>query len=298
MNPLTNHGNYPTDVRIAVIGGSGLYAMPDLTDTERYEIATPFGDPSDAITVGTLAGRRVAFLPRHGAGHRLTPSLVPARANFFALKMLGVRVVISVSAVGSLREEIAPMHLVLPDQIFDRTTLRPRTFFDAPGLVAHVSLAEPFCPALRGLLAEGAMAAGATVHGEGTYICIEGPRFSTKAESRVYRQWGLDIIGMTAMPEAQLAREAEMRYAVLACVTDYDVWHESEEPVSVEMVMQYLTRNVATAQATLRHVVPRLDAEADDPAYHALAGAIITAPDRVPPELRARLAPLIGTYVP
>ncbi len=296
---MSHPTDYPTDVRIAVIGGSGLYAMSDLADTTRHEISTPFGDPSDAITVGTLAGRRVAFLPRHGAGHRLSPSLVPARANMFALKLLGVRVVISVSAVGSLREDLAPTHLALPDQIYDRTVSRPRTFFDAPGLVAHVSLAEPFCPILRGLLADGAEAAGATVHRQGgTYICIEGPRFSTKAESRTYRALGFDVIGMTAMPEAQLAREAEMRYAVLACVTDYDVWHEGEEPVSVEMVVQYLQRNVAVAQATLRHVVPRLDTDADDPTYHALAGAIMTDPARVPPALRARLAPLVGAYLP
>ena len=291
--------DYPTNVRIAVIGGSGLYAMPDLTETARYQIPTPFGDPSDAITVGTLAGRRVAFLPRHGAGHVLSPSLVPSRANFFAFKLLGVRVVISVSAVGSLREDFAPTHLALPDQLYDRTTLRPRTFFDAPGLVAHVSLAEPFCPTLRGLLADGAEAAGAMVHRDGsTYVCIEGPRFSTKAESHAYRALGFDVIGMTALPEAQLAREAEMRYAVLACVTDYDVWHESAEPVSVAMVVQYLQKNVATAQAILRHVVPRLDTDADDPAYHALAEAIMTDPARVPPDLRARLAPLIEMYLP
>lgn len=290
--------DYPTDVFIAVIGGSGLYAMPDLTDSARYEIETPFGAPSDAITVGTLAGRRVAFLPRHGIGHRLPPTQVPSRANLFALKLLGVRAVISVSAVGSLREELAPLHLVVPDGVSDRTTLRARTFFDAPGLVAHVAMAEPFCDSLRQLLIEGATDAGATVHAGGTYICIEGPRFSTKTESREYRAWGLDIIGMTAMPEASLAREAEMRYAVLACVTDYDVWHESEEAVSVEMVVANLRRNVATAQAVLRYVVPRIDLDTDDPCEHALATAIITDPAHVPTALRARLAPLVGKYLP
>jgi len=287
---------YPTDVPIAVIGGSGLYAMPDLADTARYEIATPFGTPSDVITVGTLAGRRVAFLPRHGVGHVLPPTLVPARANLYALKLLGVRAVIAVSAVGSLREEMAPLHLVVPDQIVDRTTSRTRTFFDAPGLVGHVSMAEPFCDSLRQLLLAGAQAADAVVHARGTYVCIEGPRFSTKAESRLYRQWGLDIIGMTAMPEAQLAREAEMRYAVLACVTDYDVWHESEEAVSVEMVVANLHKNVAIAQAVLRHVVPRIDLDANDPCEHALAGALMTDPSRVPADVRARLAPLVGKY--
>jgi 5'-methylthioadenosine phosphorylase len=286
------------EIGIAVIGGSGLYRMPDLTDSESRVIETPFGPPSDAITVGTLGGRRVAFLPRHGVGHRIPPSLVPARANFYALKSLGVRAVISVSAVGSLRAEIAPLHLVVPDQIVDRTTSRARTFFDGEGLVGHVSLAEPFCPSLRSLLIEGAREAGATVHAGGTYICIEGPRFSTKAESRLYRQWGLDIIGMTAMPEAQLAREAELHYAVLALATDYDVWHESEAPVSVELVVQNLLRNVATAQAVIRRVVPRIALDQDDACTTALAGALMTEPGRVPPAVRERLGLLVDRYLP
>ncbi len=286
------------EVHIAVIGGSGLYRMPGLTDTESRVIETPFGAPSDAITIGTLAGRRVAFLPRHGVGHRIPPTLVPARANFYALKALGVRAVISVSAVGSLREAIAPLHLVVPDQIVDRTTSRPRTFFDREGLVGHVSLAEPFCPSLRVLLIEGAREAGATVHAGGTYLCIEGPRFSTKAESRLYRQWGLDIIGMTAMPEAQLAREAELCYAVLALATDYDVWHESEEQVSVDLVVQNLMRNVATAQEIIRRVVPRIALDGDDACGNALAGALMTEPARVPPDVRARLGLLVDKYLP
>ncbi|MHB8644999.1 MAG: S-methyl-5'-thioadenosine phosphorylase [Thermomicrobiales bacterium] len=286
------------EISIAVIGGSGLYRMPDLTEPERRVIETPFGAPSDAITIGTLAGRRVAFLPRHGTGHRIPPSLVPARANFYALKSLGVRAVISVSAVGSLREAIAPLHLVVPDQIVDRTTNRPRTFFDREGLVGHVSLAEPFCPSLRGLLIAGARETGATVHAGGTYICIEGPRFSTKAESLLYRQWGLDIIGMTAMPEAQLAREAELCYAVLALATDYDVWHESEAPVSVELVMQNLTRNVATAQDVIRRIVPRIALNRDDACTHALAGALMTEPTRVPADVRARLGVIVDNYLP
>jgi len=286
------------EVHIAVIGGSGLYRMPDLADTESRVIETPFGAPSDAITVGTLAGRRVAFLPRHGVGHRIPPTLVPARANFYALKSLGVRAVISVSAVGSLREEIAPLHLVVPDQIVDRTTSRERTFFDRVGLVGHVSLAEPFCPSLRDLLIAEAREAGATIHAGGTYLCIEGPRFSTKAESRLYRQWGLDIIGMTAMPEAQLAREAELCYAVLALATDYDVWHESEEQVSVDLVVQNLMRNVATAQEIIRRVVPRIALDRDDMCATALAGALMTEPARVPTDVRARLGILVDKYLP
>lgn len=286
------------EIRIAVIGGSGLYRMPGLTETESRIVETPFGAPSDAITIGTLAGRRVAFLPRHGVGHRIPPSLVPARANFYALKSLGVRVVLSVSAVGSLREEIAPLHLVVPDQIIDRTTSRPRTFFDREGLVGHVSLAEPFCPSLRTLLIEAAREAGATVHASGTYLCIEGPRFSTKAESRLYRQWGLDIIGMTAMPEAQLAREAEMCHAVLALATDYDVWHESEEGVSAALVVQNLFRNIATAQDVIRRVVPRIALDQDDACASALAGALITEPSRVPPDVRARLGLIVDKYLP
>lgn len=286
------------EIGIAVIGGSGLYRMPDLTDTESWVIETPFGAPSDAITVGSLAGRRVAFLPRHGVGHRIPPSLVPVRANFYALKSLGVRAVISVSAVGSLREEIAPLHLVVPDQIVDRTTSRTRTFFDRVGLVGHVSLAEPFCPSLRDLLVAGAREAGATAHAGGTYLCIEGPRFSTGAESRLYRQWGLDIIGMTAMPEAQLAREAELHYAVLALATDYDVWHESEAPVSVELVVQNLMRNVVTAQDVIRRVVPRIRLDEDDVCASALAGALMTEPARVPADLRAQLGILVEKYLP
>lgn len=286
------------EIGIAVIGGSGLYRMPDLTDSETRTVETPFGAPSDAVTIGTLAGRRVAFLPRHGVGHRIPPSLIPARANFYALKSLGVRAVISVSAVGSLREEIAPLHLVVPDQIVDRTTSRARTFFDREGLVGHISLAEPFCASLRALLIEGAREAGATVHAGGTYLCIEGPRFSTKAESRLYRQWGLDIIGMTAMPEAQLAREAELCYAVLALATDYDVWHESAEQVSVELVVQNLLRNVATAQEVIRRVVPRIQLDGGDGCASALAGALMTEPSRIPAEVRARLGILVDNYLP
>lgn len=285
------------EIRIAIIGGSGLYRMPDLADTETRAMDTPFGTPSAPVTVGTLGGRRVAFLPRHGIGHRLTPTLVPTRANLYALKSLGVRTVIAVSAVGSLREAIAPLHLVVPDQIVDRTTSRARTFFDQPGLVGHVSLAEPFCDALRSLLIAAAREVGATVHAGGTYLCIEGPRFSTKAESRLYRSWGLDIIGMTAMPEAHLAREAELCYAVLALATDYDVWHESAAGVSVELVVQNMHRNVATAQEVIRRVVPRIAMDGDDACTTALAGALITDPAHVPSDVRARLGIIVDKYL-
>ncbi len=286
------------DVRIGVIGGSGLYAMPGLTDTETRLVPTPYGDPSDALTIGTLEGRRVAFLPRHGVGHRIMPTHLPSRANIYALKSLGVRTIIAVSAVGSLREDFAPLHLAVPDQMYDRTTSRPRTFFDTPGMVGHVGMAEPFSEPLRHLLVAGSDAVGATVHDGGTYVCIEGPRFSTKAESRLYRQWGMDIIGMTAMPEAQLAREAEIGYAVLALVTDYDVWHESEEAVSADLVVQNLLQNVQTAQDVLRYVVPRLDLDGDPDCTNALAGALMTDPARVPPEVRQRLGIIADKYLP
>lgn len=286
------------EIRIAIIGGSGLYRMPDVTETETRAVETPFGTPSAPITVGRLGGRRIAFLPRHGPGHHLTPTLVPARANLYALKSLGVRVVLAVSAVGSLRAAIAPLHLVVPDQIVDRTVRRESTFFDRPGLVAHVSLAEPFCGTLRSLLVAAAQEAGATVHTEGTYLCIEGPRFSTKAESRLYRSWGLDIIGMTAMPEAHLAREAELCYATLALVTDYDVWHESAEDVSVALVVENLRRNVATAQAVIRRVVPRIPLDGDDACTTALAGALMTDAAQIPPAVRARLGIIVDKYLP
>jgi 5'-methylthioadenosine phosphorylase len=284
---------------IGVIGGSGLYQMPGLTDVEEVALDTPFGAPSDAYTVGTLAGERVAFLPRHGRGHRLLPSEVPVQANIYGFKLLGVSRIVSVSAVGSMRTEIAPLDLVVPDQIFDRTCLRPRTFF-GDGLVVHVGFGDPFCPDLRRLVAEAATATGATVHRGGTYLCIEGPQFSTRAESRVYRQWGVDVIGMTAIPEAKLAREAEICYATLALATDYDVWHESEEAVTVEMVVANLHKNVARAQETIRRVTPLIAglAERTCGCADALAGAIMTAPDRIPPATRARLGALIDKYVP
>jgi 5'-methylthioadenosine phosphorylase len=278
--------------RLGVIGGSGLYRMAALTAIEERRIDTPFGPPSDAITIGTLGGERVAFLPRHGRGHRLGPADVPYRANIWALKSLGVARTIAVSAVGSLREELAPLDLVVPDQLVDRTVGRARTFFDAAaGCVAHVGIADPFCAATSAALAVAASGpgVGARVHRGGTYVCIEGPQFSTRAESRLFRSWGLDIIGMTAMPEARLAREAGLCYAMLALVTDYDVWHEEEEPVTVQVVVERLHRNANAAQETLRGLIPRLAALAPCPCGEALAGAIVTDPAAIPAATRERL---------
>jgi 5'-methylthioadenosine phosphorylase len=283
--------------RLGVIGGSGLYAMPGLAQVEQVELSTPFGAPSDALTIGDLDGVSVAFLPRHGRGHGLSPSEVPSRANIYALKSVGVERIISVSAVGSLREDYAPLDLIIPDQLFDRTRTRPASFFEG-GIVAHIGFAEPFCADMRGRLASAMEEIGdLTFHRGGTYICIEGPQFSTKAESRAYRQWGCDIIGMTALPEAKLAREAQLCYATVACVTDYDVWRESEEPVTVEMVVANLTRNVANAQRIIRQVAQTLPADrsaATCGCATALADALMTERALLTPELRARYALLLG----
>lgn len=281
--------------RFAVIGGSGFYDFPDLEDRQEVTVATPFGPPSDAIITGTLAGRPVAFLPRHGRGHTISPSEIPARANIYALKSLGVEWIISVSACGSMREEIAPLDVVIPDQLFDRTKARPSTFFD-DGLVAHIGFADPFCARLSDTLHGAAVEADARVHRGGTYVCIEGPQFSTGSESRIYRQWGVDVIGMTALPEAKLAREAEMCYATLAFATDYDVWHETAAAVSVEMVVHNLAKNVTTGQKIIRLAAPRLAAERTCPCATALASAMITPRDRVPEGVRQRLHLLIQKY--
>lgn len=286
-------------VKIGIIGGSGLYQMPGLADIEERTIETPFGSPSDAIVMGTLSGVRVAFLARHGRGHRHMPSELNYRANIFALKTLGVERVISVSACGSLREDYAPGHIVVPDQLFDYTKgKRPATFF-GNGIVVHISIAEPFCKDLSADLLAAVRRTGATVHAGGKFITIEGPRFSTKAESHLFRQWGMDIIGMTACPEAFLAREAEMCYATMAHVTDYDVWHEAEEPVTVEMIIRVLNQNTAIAQQALAELVKDL---AEKPRTctcgSALANAIVTAPEMVPNTIRRSLASLIGRYLP
>lgn len=286
--------------KIGVIGGSGLYRMASMTDIEEVQISTPFGDPSDAITIGNVAGVPMAFLPRHGRGHRISPTDIPVRANIWALKSLGVEWVISVSAVGSLREDIAPRHMVIPDQLFDRTRSRVNSFFDR-GLVVHCTFADPFCPTLSKLLLDSARALGdVQVHQGGTYVCMEGPLFSTKAESNVYRKLGMDLIGMTALPEAKLAREAELCYATVACVTDYDVWHESEEPVTVEMVLGHLTANVANAQRILQSVAQQIPSDRSQVSCdcaHALASAIITDPAAIAPEVKEKYQLLVGKYI-
>ena len=286
--------------KIGVIGGSGLYHMAGMTDIEEVKVQTPFGDPSDVITVGKVNGVAMAFLPRHGRGHRISPSEIPVRANIWALKSLGVEWVISVSAVGSLREDIAPRDLVVPDQLFDRTKSRVNSFFEG-GLVVHCTFAEPFCPTLSGLLVEAAQGLGdVRVHVGGTYVCMEGPLFSTKAESGVYRKLGMDIIGMTALPEAKLAREAELCYAIIACVTDYDSWHETEEPVTVELVIGNLSANVANAQRILQSVAQHIPIDRSALSCgcaSALATSIITDPKLIPADVKERYSLLVGKYL-
>jgi len=284
-------------VRAAVIGGSGFYQMEGFTGVEELRIDTPYGQTSDAIVVGVLDGRRVAFLPRHGIGHRLLPSELPVRANIHALKQLGVEFIISVSAVGSLREEIEPLHLVVPDQLIDRTRGRASTFF-GEGLVAHIGFADPFCPRLRETLVGCTNEAGATVHRTGTLVVIEGPAFSTRAESNLYRAWGASIIGMTTLPEAKLAREAEICYAVLACSTDYDVWHETEDDVTAEMIVANLLRNVEVSRRAIRLALAHLPVVRDCGCGEALRNAIITRLDQVPAQAIERLEPIIGKYLP
>jgi 5'-methylthioadenosine phosphorylase len=284
-------------VRIGVIGGSGLYQMEGLTDVEERQVSTPFGDPSDALIIGTLSGQRVAFVPRHGRGHCLTPSEVPYRANIYALKRLGVEHIISVSACGSLREHLHPGDVVIPNQLVDFTKERARTFF-GQGLVAHLGVADPYCSHLSEQLADATAATGGVVHRGGRYITIEGPRFSTKGESHLYRSWGMDIIGMTSSPEAFLAREAEICYAVMAHVTDYDVWHEEEEPVSVEALIATLNRNTDLAQQVVARVVESLaSVSCACECREALASAIITQRDLIPSETIDRLRPIVSKYL-
>jgi 5'-methylthioadenosine phosphorylase len=283
-------------IQIGIIGGSGLYDMAELRDRQDVEVTTPFGDPSGAYVTGTLRGRRVAFLARHGAGHRLMPSELNYRANIFGFKVLGVEWVLSASAVGSLKEEYAPLDLLIPDQFLDRTRGRIGTFF-GNGLVVHVAFADPVCPDLRKLALASATAAGARVHDGGTYVCMEGPQFSTRAESNLYRAWGMDVIGMTNLQEAKLAREAEICYATIALVTDYDCWHPEHDHVSVDMVIANLARNAATAQQVIAHAVERLPASRGCGCARALASAIITRREAIPDRLRRDLAPLVGKYL-
>ena len=285
-----------TPPRLAVIGGSGFYSMPGLEDLQEHDLATPFGKPSAPIAVGRLEGRMVAFLARHGIGHHISPSEINYRANIYALKALGVERVVSISACGSLREDYAPGEIVIPDQLFDFTRTRQRTFF-GDGLVAHLSAADPYCADLSKQLYQAVKETGAVVHMGGSFITIEGPRFSTRAESNVFRAWGMALIGMTASPEAFLAREAELCYVTMAHVTDYDVWHVSEAAVNVEMVVETLNRNTQIAQQAVRILARTLRAERDCSCGTALAGALITRPDRIPPETKARFDLLIGKYL-
>jgi 5'-methylthioadenosine phosphorylase len=280
---------------VGVIGGSGLYEMEGLGDIERVRLSTPFGEPSDEYVCGTFAGARVIFLPRHGRGHRLSPTEVNFRANLYGMKKLGAEWVIGVASVGSLREEIAPGHLVIPDQLIDRTSRRPSTFF-GNGIVAHVTFADPFCAALSDTLAGGARAAGARVHAGGTYVCMEGPQFSTRAESKLHRQWG-DVIGMTNLQEAKLAREAEICFATLALATDYDCWRESTADVEIGEILRILKENVAMAQKVIGAVVARLQAPRRCPCATALQHAIITDRAVIPEKVKRDLAPIIGKYI-
>jgi 5'-methylthioadenosine phosphorylase len=285
-----------THPTIGIIGGSGLYDMADLTDREERTIATPFGEPSGAYVLGTLRGKRVAFLSRHDRGHRLLPSELNFRANIYGFKVLGVERILSASAVGSLKEEYRPLDIVVPDQFFDRTKGRISTFFGR-GIVAHVGFAHPICGDLAKVAADSVEAVGANVHRGGTYVNMEGPQFSTLAESRLYRSWGLDVIGMTNLQEAKLAREAEICYATLALVTDYDCWHPEHDSVTVDLIIANLTQNALTAQKSIAEAVSRLGEARTCACKDALASAIITRPEAVPEATRQELAPLIGKYI-
>ena len=285
----------PDSIDLAVLGGSGFYEMPGLRGVEEVAVATPFGEPSDVIRVGELEGRRVAFLARHGRGHRLLPSELPQRANFWALKSLGARRVLAVSAVGSLREDYAPRHLVAPDQLIDRTRGdRPATFF-GEGVVAHVAFAEPFCAGLRELALAAAREAGATAHDGGAYVVIEGPAFGTRAESELYRSWGASLVGMTALPEAKLAREAELCYAMLAAVTDYDAWHAEEATVDAAVVFETLAANVETGQRAVARLAAALDSDKSEcgDCERALDAGLVTPPRAIGEAARERLAPIL-----
>jgi len=282
--------------KIGVIGGTGLYDIEGMSDTEEVEINTPFGKPSDAIVIGKLEGVGIAFLPRHGKGHRILPTEIPVRANIYALKWLGVEHIIAINSAGSFKEEIKPGDLVIPDQLIDRTRNRVNSFF-GEGIVAHIPFAEPFCPVLSQIVFEAARQAGASVHPKGTYVAMEGPAFSTQAESRLYRSWGADIIGMTALPEAKLAREAEICYAVIGCVTDYDSWMERSQPVTVDVILNILHHNIDTAKKIIKLAVTRIPEERHCGCATALKAAIVTTPELIPSEQREKLDLLIGKYL-
>jgi 5'-methylthioadenosine phosphorylase len=283
-------------IAIGIIGGSGLYDMAELTDREERKIETPFGLPSAPYVTGTLGGKRVAFLARHGAGHAFLPGELNFRANIYGFKTLGVEYILSASAVGSLKEAYKPLDLVIPDQFFDRTRGRISTFFGR-GLVAHVGFAHPFCSRLSDICFRASQAAGATVHRGGTYVCMEGPQFSTLAESRLYRSWGLDVIGMTNLQEAKLAREAEICYTTIALVTDYDCWHPDHDQVTVEMIVANLMQNAKTAQQVIAGAVAALPFTRTCECASALKHAIITRPEAVPADVKRELAPIVGKYL-
>jgi 5'-methylthioadenosine phosphorylase len=286
-----------THPTIGIIGGSGLYDMAELADREEQSIKTPFGDPSGPYVIGTLRGKRVAFLPRHGLGHRILPSELNFRANIYGFKVLGVERILSASAVGSLKEEYRPLDILVPDQFFDRTSGRISTFFGR-GIVAHVAFAHPLCGTLSAIAADAAEAVGATVHRGGTYVNMEGPQFSTLAESKLYRAWGMDVIGMTNLQEAKLAREAEICYATLALVTDYDSWHPGHDAVTVELIVACLLQNAETAQRTIAEAVSRIQGPRACACKDALAAAIITRPEHMPAQTKKDLEPIIGKYLP
>ena len=283
-------------VQIGIIGGSGLYDMAELTDREEKSISTPFGDPSGPYLIGTIGGKRAAFLARHGAGHRLLPSELNYRANIFGFKVLGVERILSASAVGSLKQEYKPLDILIPDQFFDRTRGRISTFFGR-GLVAHIAFAHPVCGDLSKIAADSAQSVGAAVHRGGTYVNMEGPQFSTLAESKLYRSWGMDVIGMTNLQEAKLAREAEICYATLALVTDYDCWHPDHDSVTVDMIVANLMQNAKTAQQAIAEAIASLPATRACACQDALATAIITRPEVVPEQVKKDLAPIIGKYM-
>jgi len=284
------------EAKIGIIGGTGLYKIEGMTDIEELKVTTPFGEPSDAIVLGKLEGVRVAFLPRHGKGHRINPTELPVKANIYALKSLGVERIIAVGAVGSFKEEIKPLELVIPDQLIDRTKGRDNTFF-TDGIVAHIAFAEPFCPVLSQVLFEAATKIGTKVHKGGVYLAMEGPQFSTKAESQLYRSWGADIVGMTALPEAKLAREAEICYARLAIVTDYDCWHPSYESVTTEIILTNLQKGVDTVKKILKLIIPSIPQSRDCACATALKDAIATSPTYIPEKTKEDLALLIGKYI-
>jgi len=282
--------------KIGIIGGSGLYSMPGLIDTRAFPVDTPFGAPSEAYVLGTLEGRRVAFLARHGRGHHFLPSELNFRANIHGFKQLGVERILSISAVGSLKEEHRPLDFVIPDQFFDRTSKRISTFF-GDGIVAHIAFADPVCPEVSGLLEAACRQAGVNAKRGGTYVCMEGPQFSTKAESNVYRSWGMDVIGMTNLQEAKLAREAELCYATVAMVTDYDCWHPEHESVTIEQVVANLQKNAENACKVIRHAVRAMPKTRGCKCGEALAAAILTARDKIPPHARQKLALLLDKYL-